>query len=132
MHTTNYIQLTVTHLKFFLYSRKLAGMPMTNGVGASNSCNRQHNCLFTYINTHSFSNYSVYAISSLPTVPHRMPFRKQICFCSLCNIYINSIMATTEISCSYILSFKIRCCFYSQYMNYIITNFSPLSHVICP
>ena len=102
-----------THLKFFLYSRKLAGIPMTNGVGASNSCKRQHNCLLTYINTHFSSYYSVYALSSLPTVPDRTPFREQTCFCSLHNIYINSLLATTEITCSSILSFKIRCSFYS-------------------
>jgi len=116
----------LTHLKFFLYSRKLAGMPMTNGVGASNSCNRQHNCLFTHTNTRFFSNYSVYALSSLHTVPHRTLFKKQNCFCSLHNIYINSLPTNTEISCSYILSFKIQCGLYSQYKKLNNNQLQPL------
>lgn len=33
--------MSLTNLKFFLYRRNEAGMPITNGVGASRSCSAQ-------------------------------------------------------------------------------------------
>lgn len=41
-HLSNNFNINLlTYLKFFLYIRKVAGIPMTNGVGANNNCSAQ-------------------------------------------------------------------------------------------